>query len=371
LKRRDFIKLGLTGAVLASLEGRCQTKSSSAPPEQIGEVYELTDGGTLYDDFDGNGNLQTYSNQHLAEPGRLSSKLWDASRGSEVVQEPAAQGLLTVVNEDGERVEYRRRRGKARETKYVYDAEGTLVRAVAHTPGEPYHGSERLAWVGVQNGQYETENGVVTIVKGMMYGSAEARPWEGRGWILRLASSLTGLTGCLLANPRYTPFVEFKSLSADVMVPSTFAARDFYASLDYHTTIPEQPPGKSWVSDVGLHKHASGELYLFAQCLNVNAGNGVYFQLGQAQFDTWYNVRQDIVTRSQDPTLKEDELRIEYYVNGILKETKIPEDSKLLLDPSRTGWGPNRLLIVFVGEADGEGVAFFDNVKGVYSNRLK
>jgi hypothetical protein len=77
--------------------------------------------------------------------------------------------------------------------------------------------------------------------------------------------------------------------------------------------------------------------------------------------------------RSKTPikaTLKDSELRIEYYGNGILKETEIPLDSELLLDPSRTGWGPNRLLINFVLEAGGEGVAFFDNVKAVYRNRI-
>jgi hypothetical protein len=58
-------------------------------------------------------------------------------------------------------------------------------------------------------------------------------------------------------------------------------------------------------------------------------------------------------------------------VNGILKETVIPEDSKVLLDPNRTGWGPNRLVINYVVEAGGEAVAFFDSVKAVYMNRLK
>jgi len=289
----------------------------------------------------------------------------------DVVQNPTAPGLLTVVNEDGERVEYRRQQGEVQETEYVFDSEGTLIRAVPHIPGRPYHGSSKLVWIGARDGQYDTAKGISAIRKGRIYGSAEVRPSDFGGWVVRLTSSLTHLMGCLLAYPRTVPFADFKSLSADIMVPSTATARSFYAALDYHTTIPEQPPGKSWVSDIGIHKLSSGELYLFAQCWNVNDGRGgVYFQLGPAQFDTWYNVRQDIVTRREDPTLKDNELRISYYVNGILKETEIPEDSELLLDPSRTGWGPNRLLINFLLEAGGESVAIFDNVNGVYRNRI-
>ncbi len=338
LKRRDFIKLGLSGAALASLNRGCQEKSQPAPPYHSDEVTELTDGRTLYDDFDGNGNLQTYNNQNLAEAGRLNSQLWVGSQGAEVVQDPAGQALLAVVNEEGERVEYR--------------------------------SAKRLVWLGARNGQHDAQNGLLSIKKGGVYGSAEVMPSGGGGWVLRLSSSLTHLMGCLLASPREIAFADFKTFGADVMVSSTSTARSFYAALDYHTTIPEQPPGKSWVSDIGLHKLASGELYLFAQCLNVNAGNGAYLRLGQAQFDSWYTVRQDIVTWREDPTLKDNELRIKYYVNGVLKGTEFPVDSELLLDPNRTGWGPNRLLINYVVEADGEGVVFFDNIKGVYRNRI-
>jgi hypothetical protein len=371
LNRRDFIRLGLTGAALSCLQNSCETKSQPGLPNKGEEVSELTDGRTLYDDFDGNGCLQTYNNQNLAESGRLSSRIWDSSEEAGVVRDPGAAGHLNVVNEDGVRVECRRQEGEAREMLYVFDSEGTLIRAVPHIPGRPYYASKKLVWIGTRDGQYETREGRLTIKKGKAYGSAEIMPSDERGWVLRLMSSETHLIGSLLADPRKIAFAEFKTFSADIMVPSTATARSFYAALDYHTTIPEQPPGKSWVSDIGLHKLQSGELYLFAQCANVNDGGSAdYFRLGRAQFNTWYNIRQDIVTPNEDPTLVAHQLRIEYYVNGILKETEIPIDSEILLDPNRTGWGPDRLLINFVLEAGGESVAYFDNVRGVYRNRI-
>jgi hypothetical protein len=50
---------------------------------------------------------------------------------------------------------------------------------------------------------------------------------------------------------------------------------------------------------------------------------------------------------------------------------EMPMDSGILLDPNRTGWGPNRLLINFIVESGGEGIAFFDNVKSVYRNIIR
>jgi len=370
LKRRDFIRWGLTGAALSCLNSGCENRPSANPPERIEQVYELTAGQTLYDDFDGNGNFQTYNNQNLAQAGQLNSRLWDTSHGTEVVQNPAASGLLTVINENGQRVEYGQQEEQSQEIKYVYDADGRLVQAVPHIPGQPYHASERLFWEGAQNGLYENENGPLVVQKGVVYGSAGVVPAGGSGWVLRLTSSLPGLIGCFLAHPRDIAFADCKTLSADVMVPSTSTARDFYAALDYHTTIPEQPPGKSWFTDIGIRKYSSGDVYVFAQCCNVNAGSRSYLHLEQAKIDTWYNLRQDIVTRKDDPNLKDNELRIDYYVNGILRGSEIPEDAELLLDPRRTGWGPNRLLIIYAEQADGESIGFFDNVRAVYKNRI-
>jgi hypothetical protein len=98
----------------------------------------------------------------------------------------------------------------------------------------------------------------------------------------------------------------------------------------------------------------------------VNAGNRS-FHLEAVRHLVWAGYPDP----REDPTLRDTELRIEYYVNGALKETEMPPDSEILLDPERTGWGPVRLLINYVVEAEGEGIVYFDNVMGVYRNRVK
>jgi hypothetical protein len=379
LTRRDLFKLGFAGALLSSLNRGCEKKSAPEPPYQSKEVYELTDGKSGYDDFDGNGNFQTYSQQNLAEAGKLNSRLWTAMTGAEVIQNPAARELLTVVNEEGHRVEYgvqkspdqevSGRKEDGPEIETVFDADGNIIRAVPHIPGRPYHASRKLFWVGTKDGCLETESGPFVVQKGKVYGTAQAAP-AGGGWVLRMSYNLPGLMVCLLDNPREIGPADFKTFSADVLLSSASTAQDFYASLDYHTTIPEQPPGKSWFTDLGIRRYASGEVYLFAQCCNVNTGYRVYFHLGRAQLDRWYNLRLDIITRAEDSTLKDTEFRLEYYVDGALKETEIPEDSELLLDPGRTRYGPTRFLIIYAEQADGESIACFDNVRAVYKNRL-
>jgi len=380
LTRRDLLKLGLAGAALSSLNRGCEKKSHPEPPYQSKEVYELTAGKSMYDDFDGNGNFQTYNQQNLAEAGKLNSRLWQPMSGAEVIQDPAARELLTVVNEEGQRVEYgvKERPGQGAsgrtedgpEIETVFDGDGNIIRAVPYTPGRPYHASQRLFWVGAKDGCLETESGLSVVQKGKVYGTAQAVPGGGGGWVLRMSYSLPGLMVCLLDNPREIGPADFGTFSADVLVSSASTARYFHAALDYHTTIPEQPPGKSWFTDLGIYKYPSGEVYLFAQCVNVNTGYQVFYHLGRAQLDKWYNLRLDIITQAKDPSLRDTEFRIEYYVDGVLKETETPEDSEILLDPARTRYGPTRFLIIYAEQADGECLAYFDNVRAVYKNRL-
>jgi hypothetical protein len=372
MRRRDLLKLGLASMASSCLNRGCEKKSATNPPDQMEPVYVLTDGRTMYDDFDGNGGLQTYNNQNLAEAGKLSSVLWDApSPESEVIQNPSTQGLLSVVNEEGQRVEYRRLEKPSREMKYVFDAEGRLLRAVPQLPGQPYHASKKLLWVGARNGRYETEDGSLAVEKGKVYGKAEPQPMEGRGWVLKLTYNLVNSLYCFLTSRRGIEFADYKTLSADVLLPSSSNCPGYFASLSYHTTIPEQPPGLSWVSDLGIRKYTSGEVILFALCSNRNTGYQYSMTLGQARLDTWYNLRMAVVTQKDDPTLQEDEFRVEYYVNGKLLASDIPEDSALLLDPDRTGAGPHRFLRLCITSPEEAGFAFFDNVKAVYLNRIK
>jgi hypothetical protein len=372
LKRRDLLKMGLAGIVLSGLNRGCENKSSSNPPDPSDQAYELTDGQALYDDFDGHGCLQTYNNENLAEAGKLSSRIWAATaEGAEVVDNPVGGGLLAVVNEDGQRVEYRRDEEKSREIKYVYDADGRLLRASSHVPGEPYHGSRKLFWTGARNGRLVTAAGPMIVEKGKVYGTAELEPMSPSGRVLKLASRLAGFMGLILTSRRDVEFKDCRRLCGDIMVPSSATGTDYWASVDYHTTIPEQPPGVSWFTEFGIRKFSGEELRLFAQCINRNTEYRVYFDIGKAEPDTWYSFRMDVVTQRDDPALAANELRIDYYINGELKGYEFPWDGELLLNPDRTGSGPDRYVRLLVENPGGESIAYFDNIEAVYSNRIR
>ncbi len=372
LKRRDVLKMGLAGILLSGLNRGCENKGSSSPPDTSDQVYELTDGQTLYDDFDGHGCLQTYNNQNVAEPGKLSSRIWAATaEGAEIVDNPVARGLLTVVNEDRQRVEYRLEEGQSREIKYVYDADGRLLQASPHIPGAPYHGSRKLLWKGARNGRLLTGSGPMFVEKGKVYGSAGLEQMNRSGMVLKLSSRLAGFMGLIMTSRRDIEFKDCRRLSGDIMIPASATGPDYWASVDYHTTIPEQPPGVSWFTELGIRKFSGGELNLFAQCINRNTEYRVYFDFGKAETDTWYSFRMDVVTQRDDSALAANQLRIDYYINGELKGYDFPWDGELLLDPNRTGSGPDRYVRLLVENPVGESVAYFDNIKAVYSNRIK
>lgn len=516
LTRRELIRLGLSSAALSCLNSRCKSTTGGNTPDQPKPqpqpVYELTDGKSLYDDFDGNGCLQSYDSQNLAEAGKVSSKIWQAWTGygtADAVPNPVESGLLTVVDEQGRRVEYGWQdravqeivsylvenprpvtaferdvlqrllndRGKAavagleareldiqvkviqyllnfrdelfnergralvaalseteagglsregllklvkkgfdetelfvvsqlaaekqlydnlrkspvrkalgagqrivrtalgwrterQEIKYVFDAAGRLIDAVPHVAGQPYHGSQKLLWLGAKDGFLKSGNGSCLIRKGRVYAEARLLQAAGRGYVLEMTNSLLMGMPCNCCWPTEVEFADSKSFSADVLLSSRSTARYHYIALDYHTTIPEQVPGKSWAAKIAIGTVQDETLHIIGLCVNVNTGYRYFKYLGEAQLDRWYNLRFDIVTAKDDAALKSDELRVNFYVDGELKASEIPEDSELLLDPSRTGVGPTRIITVNNGEENKTSVAFFDNVRAVYKNRI-
>jgi hypothetical protein len=381
LTRRDLFRLGLTGTCLSWLGRGCQQGPNSSspetptPPTEPEAVYQLTDGLTLYDDFDGHGNLQSIDNQNLAEAGKISTRIWNAWTGwgtADVADNPLASNLLMVLNEDGQRVEYGPGGKKGQEIKHVFGADGKLIEAVPHIPGQPYHGSRQLLWSGAKDGSFETPDGPVRVEKGKVYGVAEIVPAGGSGHALRLAGSLkAGDVSLEISNPAALEAADNKSFSADVMLSSSSEARLLSAILDYHTTIPDQPPGKSWFAQIGIGTVGSSEdFHIIGLYGNVNLGYRFFQYLGTAEPDTWYNLRMDMVTKKDDGSLKDNELRIDYYVNGVLELSSIPEDSDVILDPKRTGAGPSRILTAGTAQDNKSAVFYFDNVRAVYKNRI-
>ncbi len=499
--------------MISSLGLACKNDTGTSPwkpsePSVPQPVYELTDGLVLYDDFDGNGGLQSYDHQNLAVAGTLSSKLWLAGQAAEVVFDPARRELFTVLNEAGQRVEYglqerqvqdiltyladhprpvtayerevlenlvtdrgkmiisdietkelerqakviqyilnnkmelfnergrelaemlsaqsasipaqealaalakrgldegellvlgrliaekrvyedyqnspvRRvlREGESvvraaigrrivwQEIKYVFDAEGKLVDAATHIPGQPYHGSQKLLLVGAKDGSYKTGDHSIQIMKGKVYGLARLEPSARSGYVLKITNQLP-FYKCTLNSPPFIDFADFRSFSADVMLSSASTMQNSCAGLDYHTTIPEQPPGRSWGAQVLILKNLEGNIFVMGQYYNVNLGIFTGDNLGPAELDRWYNLRLDIVTERDDSSLKDNELRLDYYLDGVFKASRIPEDSEILLDPERTGAGPHRGLAVAGEEGTGIALGYFDNVRGVYKNRV-
>ncbi len=501
LRRRDFLRLTAFSSVsyLLFTGQKCNENKEDdtpPPPPEPEPVYELTDGITMYDNFDGGGALQSFNNQHLAVAGSLSSALWSGS--FDVVENPS--NIAAVVNEHGQRVEYgwesiqvqelitylqdnprpidrfertvlqgllneqgsklvsfieeknvekqvkiiqyilNRRdvlfneqgrkiikavsrvtsanlspdeyqglirqgldenelavlsnmiiekrmydniknspfrraidggrnilktgiglRPELREIKYVFDKDGNLIEATPHVPGQPYHGSKQLRWID--------SNGQVRALAQPQYMHTQA----GSGYVVKMTHDGGGSTRLRLTNPQDIEFKDYKSFVADVFLSSAAPSDDFQIGIDYHTSFAEQGGG-SWFCQIGVKKDASGarDANIFAFCNNKNTSYQYWNTLREANFDTWYRIRMDIVTNEDEngKDLKDNELRIDFYINGKLSDSEIPEDSALLLNPDKTDFGPSRSIDMWQPQGGKEGIAFVDNVKAVYRNRI-
>jgi hypothetical protein len=477
ISRRDILKMGCSGA-LSLLPAACQDGTGPTippPPPGSSPVYALTDGTSLYDDFDGHGNFQTFDGIDLAQAGRLNAKLWYLTEGADISGGPFGDGARAAVGADGVRHEFRRmdpgirgafeewrsrglvlssdergilesclnERGRAAlaagetgrpdreadsiryllsagrsilnergrrwrtalgkaildfrpadeaelaraldataeearilhrwleearetvsprigrdyrakgleeapETDFVFDARGRLLGARPLRRGQPYP----------------------TVRLGSLSGTAEVHSAVPGGYEVRLNNASFFFVKLMLTNPEILDFQDFKTFSAEVLLSSASSRGPCAAGLDFHTTIPEQPLGKSWWAQMAIVRNAVGDIQLMGSYTNRNMG---YFDsriLGPAELDRWYDLRMDILTRADDPSIGEQELRLDFYADGVFGGSLIPEDSALLLDPERTGAGPNRSLVVFCDERAVGTVGYFDNVRAVYENRL-
>jgi hypothetical protein len=293
---------------LAWLGGSCQERSKTPEPPDPPDtepVYELSPGSSLYDDFDGHGNYQTYDSRDLATAGALYVRIWVAGDRARVVDSALA----------------------------------------CPPPASSVAGDQSRLTLG----SAPVANNVLEISCG------------------DVLSDLAWLN-----SPREITFADFSSLGADVMLSSRSTAAHASASLNFHTTIPEQPPGRSWYVSVGLHKNPerSGEALIIGQYLNLNLGIIQNDYLGLALLDEWHALKLDILTKADDPRLGDQDLRLDYYLDGLLRASRIPEDSAILIDPDRTGLGPHRGLVVSQDSYEGETVGYFDNVHAVYKNRI-
>ena len=185
-----------------------------------------------------------------------------------------------------------------------------------------------------------------------------------------------GCVGQMLAyawlnSPRDITFADFGSLRAGVRLSSRSTAPRPSAGLNFHTTIPEQPPGRSWWVGISIFKDPGGSgALVIGQYSNLNLGILQNDTLGAVALDEWHALRMDIVTKAEDPGLGAQDLRLDYYLDGERKASRIPEDSAILIDPSRTGLGPHRSLVVTRNGYEGDAFGYFDNVRAVYRDRI-
>ncbi len=194
---------------------------------------------------------------------------------------------------------------------------------------------------------------------------------EGRGFVLEIDGVSQLNSFAWLLNPREIEFAEFGSLRADVLLSSRAAATRFSGGLNFHTTIPEQPPGRSWSVTLGLFKDPSGPgARVIGQYANFNLGILQNDTLGEVGLDEWHALRLDLVTRADDPGLGPQDIRLDYYLDGSRLAWRVPEDSAILIDPERTGLGPHRSLVVGRDAYEGEAAARFDNVRARYRDRI-
>lgn len=209
-------------------------------------------------------------------------------------------------------------------------------------------------------------------------GSLSFRLWKGNGEVEKTEKGLGRTKGNIaklilntkkddfnsvdLVNPETIYYSDFQSFSTDVLVSSDCTAKSFSAGIQTHAAIIPDIGDKYWHASLVLSKN-SDELTISGFWKNIKSGE-YPSQSIPAKYDTWYNLRIDI------QKISKKKIEISYYVNGELLLSGVPEESAILLDPSKLEWGPHRQLYIWSGAKKGKVFAFFDNVRAIYPQQI-
>lgn len=260
----------------------------------------------LYDDFDGNGSKQQYNNVNLSIMGSPSFDLWAISANNRNdVQIVKAENLNPIFAKHG------------------------YVAKIFH--GKRWRDAVRMYMISPR-----------FYIKYSDYKPSETR---------------TAIS-----------FINFQSLSADIMVSSKSTSQDFIAGVEILIGF-DQPTYaaryRSW--RLGVTKNPDdGNYYACAQYFNTHFPEQNHTEiLEKVNPDNWNNFR---IESQQASNI---ELKISFYVNNIFKTAWTPQEGNLLINmPEKNLWfGPARNLMIYKPEPDGTAIAYFDNVYGVYENR--
>lgn len=166
----------------------------------------------------------------------------------------------------------------------------------------------------------------------------------------------------------HTSWENFGSFSADLLISSESSPVQGGWGIDCHVGVPAMPPGKSFYIQMGAKVDGAHDNYTFAYSnwTNKNNASGRFVNLGEMQFDTWYNLRFDIVL------IDDDQFRVDYFLDNFLKTSElVPGSGQLLwpnnaLDPNQ--YADGGISYMAVGD-DGGGtmVVYMDNVRAIYN----
>ena len=166
-----------------------------------------------------------------------------------------------------------------------------------------------------------------------------------------------------LENRHLIHVAEFKTFSADFMIPSSSSSESYSVGFSYSGGILSSEDDRSWSANIGIYRYDN----------SVGIGMGWYYALTeeiaehniQARFDKWYNLRMDIRALSQE------KLKIDFYVDDRLEYSVITNAGTTLLDPEKMEWGPCRSISLWKEYKAGNASVFIDNVKAAYADIVK
>jgi len=166
-----------------------------------------------------------------------------------------------------------------------------------------------------------------------------------------------------LENTHLIHVADFKTFSADFMIPSESNSESFSVGFSYSGGVLSTEENSWWSANIGMYRYNNTtgiNMDWYYALKGESESHGI-----QARFDRWYNLRMDI------RVLSPEKLKIDYYVDDRLEHSVITNAGATLLDPEKMEWGPFRTISLWKEYKAGKASVFIDNVRAAFTDRVK
>lgn len=214
------------------------------------------------------------------------------------------------------------------------------------------------------DGTYLAEKGKLSSDMWHGYGKIVKEPGHQNAVKLTISGDQEDYNELTLVNPQVISLTDFRTFSADVMLPSVSSSKGYWIGLIYEGEIKilGQEAWSPWMLYITLGSDGQSAAINCIWYYQQTSTSESFFV--PARLDTWYNLRIDI------KQLDSKYIKIDFLLDDQTIYSILSPEAAVLTNAVNLPLGPRRSIRIQKEKKNDQAIALVDNVKAVYSRKM-